>query len=118
MQILKTLANKWDSRSRCTTLLIRLTRVIAGNVATFSNLGDSTKPAEDLDTGDDAVTFRLSFFDRENGNVNPDTSSTGEHRLDNVQLTATAATVAAVPEPSGLCLLLGGFGLLSLRRRR
>ena len=65
----------------------------------------------------DSVTFRLAFsdFTDTNGVITsgPDNAS-HIHRLDNVQLT----TASAVPEPSALCLLIGSFGLLSLRRRR
>lgn len=65
----------------------------------------------------DVVNFRLSFSDATTGTMldGPDDNS-HIHRLDNVQLTGISAN--AVPEPSALCLLLGSFGILGLRRRR
>ena len=64
----------------------------------------------------DVVNFRLSFADETTGGgLGPDDNS-HIHRLDNVQLDATS--VGSVPEPSSLSLLLSGFGILALRRRR
>ena len=69
----------------------------------------------------DVVGFRLAFADytpNPNGSTDPADRLAGPsdtlhtHRLDNVQITA------AVPEPSSIALLIGGFGLLGLRRRR
>jgi len=66
-----------------------------------------------LDQGE-MLSIRLSFADQTTGGgAGPDDGS-HIHRLDNVQI----ETVSAIPEPSALCLLLGSFGILGLRRRR
>ena len=65
----------------------------------------------------DVVNFRLSFADATTGTMlNGPNDNSHIHRLDNVQIEATS--VSAVPEPSALCLLLSGLGILGLRRRR
>jgi hypothetical protein len=47
------------------------------------------------------------------------TNSSGNNRIDNVQLNASAASVAVVPEPSTIALMsLGLVGLTCVRRRR
>ena len=70
-------------------------------------------------TAGDVVRFRLAFSDftlDADGTTRlagPD-DGLHIHRLDNVEI----ATATAVPEPSAICLLIGSFGLLGLRRRR
>lgn len=65
---------------------------------------------------DDVVNIRLTFADETfGGGLGPDDNS-HIHRLDNVQVDATS--VRSAPEPSSLCLLLGGLAILGLRRRR
>ncbi len=81
------------------------------NVVTYDLLGDLGTLSQN-----DVVNIRLSFSDQTfGGGLGPDDNS-HIHRLDNVQIDATSVTSA--PEPSALCLLLGGFGVLGLRRRR
>ncbi len=64
----------------------------------------------------DVVNFRLTFADETTGGGDGPDDNSHIHRLDNVQIEATS--VNAVPEPSALCLLLGGLGILGMRRRR
>jgi len=65
----------------------------------------------------DVVNFRLSFSDETTGTgVDGPDDNSHIHRLDNVQIEMGA--LQSVPEPSALALLMGGFALLGLRRRR
>jgi len=68
------------------------------------------------------VNFRLSFYDFDTlagreSNTGPNDGA-HIHRLDNVQVSAGILSISPVPEPSAVCLLVGGFSLLGLRRRR
>jgi hypothetical protein len=85
---------------------------LAVNPTTSTTFDLITRDFSSIATLDDESTvyLRYEFFGA--------TNSSGNNRIDNIQLNASAASVAVVPEPSTMALMsLGLVGLTFVRRR-